>query len=293
VSENSIKNLLKDFGLTETELEIYLQLAKQGTSKGTEVAKQLGKDKAQIYHILKSLQKKGLVESTFESPARFSPLPFEHVIETIIKIKKLETKRIQSAKKELLQYWKRMYGNKSEPFFEKFMVIEGQATIYSKIVQMIDSTQNELSLICSLEIMLNLANQGFFDDVLKNEKNNFCMLTNMEALSSLDVKKFLYLVDRGFSLRCTNPNSGKNPFPQMLIRDSEEALFLISSKNRGDNPQNLCIWTNSKALVRSFCLVFEDIWDISNDVSKNLLERNNGIPKTGVIKAKQKLKTDT
>jgi hypothetical protein len=164
-----------------------------------------------------------------------------------------------------------MYGHKSEPSLERFMVIEGQAKIYSKISQMINSTQNKLSIVCSIERMLNVANQGFFDAAIKHQqKTKFCILTDIKTLNSLAVKKFLYILDRSLFLRYTT-DTGKNPFPQMLISDCDEALFLISSKNN-DHYQSVCIWTNSKALVWSFCLLFENIWDNSSDVSKKLLE---------------------
>jgi len=53
--EENIKRVLKDFGLTETEAAVYLFLAKHDVLKGTEIARQIKKDKAQVYHILKSL----------------------------------------------------------------------------------------------------------------------------------------------------------------------------------------------------------------------------------------------
>jgi sugar-specific transcriptional regulator TrmB len=97
LSDEALKRVLKDFGLTEIEAEIYLFLARQGASKGTEVAKQTKKDKAQIYHILRNLQSKGLVESTLEAPVRFTPVSFEHVVESAIKSKKDEATEIENA----------------------------------------------------------------------------------------------------------------------------------------------------------------------------------------------------
>src|SRR3989304_2635240 len=106
--EENIKRVLKDFGFTEREAGVYLFLAKHGVLKGTEIARQIKKDKAQVYHILKSLQTKGLVESTLEAPVRFAPVPCEKIVDSSINAKREEAARIENAKEELFGYWKNM-----------------------------------------------------------------------------------------------------------------------------------------------------------------------------------------
>lgn len=137
LSEEALKTILRDFGLTETESEIYLFLARHKASKGTEIAKQTRKDKAQVYHILKNLQIKGLVESTLEVPVRFTPVPFENVVESAIQAKKDEAAKIESTKRELLDYWRNISKTTLDLPLEKFLVIQGQQKIYSKIAQMV------------------------------------------------------------------------------------------------------------------------------------------------------------
>ena len=90
MDKEPIKKVLKSFGLTEKETEVYIFLAKQGVLRGRKIAKQMKKDKGQVYRILKSLQKKGLVESTLEFPTRFTAVPFEKVLDLFIKSKQEE-----------------------------------------------------------------------------------------------------------------------------------------------------------------------------------------------------------
>src|SRR3989337_3161923 len=129
--EENIKKVLKEFGLTETEAEVYLFLAKHGVLKGTEIARQIKKDKAKVYHSLRSFQAKGLVESTLEAPVRFAPVPFEKVVESTIKAKREEATRIENAKEELFDYWKNISKTKPELPLEKFVVIERHQKAYS------------------------------------------------------------------------------------------------------------------------------------------------------------------
>lgn len=125
LSEDNIKRILKDFGLTETEGKLYLFLARHGALKGTEIARRVKKDKAQVYHVLKSLQAKGLVEATLESPVRFTAVPFEKVVESAIKAKRDEAARIENIKQELFDYWKNTSRAIPEAPLEKFLIIKG------------------------------------------------------------------------------------------------------------------------------------------------------------------------
>jgi hypothetical protein len=83
------------------------------------------------------------------------------------------------------------------------------------------------------------------------------------------------------------PDLGLRLFPRMVIRDEEEAMFFVSASR--DAPlieqEDLCLWTNSKALVQAFDGVFEDLWHNSTDVQKKIraIETGTPLPKTCVI----------
>jgi sugar-specific transcriptional regulator TrmB len=106
LSGKTVETILKDLGLTEKEVDVYIFLAKHGVLKSREVARQLRKDRAQILRILKSLQSKGLAESTLETPKRFSAVPLEKVLDAFVKAKRDEANIIESTKRDLLIYWK-------------------------------------------------------------------------------------------------------------------------------------------------------------------------------------------
>ena len=142
----SIETALKNFGLTEKEGEVYLFLAKRGVQKTGQIANQLKKNKGLIYRILKSLQKKGLVEATLESPTRYTSISFEKVIDSFIKCKKEEAALIEEAKNDLLSDWNRISQIEIDSSVEKFSVIEGNKKIFQKITQMIKETSSQFSI---------------------------------------------------------------------------------------------------------------------------------------------------
>jgi sugar-specific transcriptional regulator TrmB len=148
LGEETIKKVLIDSGLTEKETEVYIFLAKHNVCKGTEIARLLRKDKAQVFRILRRLQAKGYVEATFEFPSRFTVVPFENIIDTIVKAKQEEVAHIKEAKKDLLDY---MSLKRQTQVLEKFLVISGNRKIYSKISHIIKETKHELSIAATFE----------------------------------------------------------------------------------------------------------------------------------------------
>src|SRR3989304_4140414 len=162
LGEKTVEKVLKDFGLTEKEIEVYVFLAKHGVLKSSEVARQIGKDKAHVLRILKSLQRKGLVESTLEAPKRFTAVSLEKVLDEFVKAKRDEAAQIENAKKALLLYWKNVGKTKPEAPLEKFVVVEGNNRVYSKISQMITATKNSLSTISTVSGLLRADQMGLF-----------------------------------------------------------------------------------------------------------------------------------
>jgi len=161
LGEETIKKVLKNSGMTEKEAEVYIYLAKHGASKSREIARLMKKDKAQIFRILKRLQTKGFVESTLEFPARYTVVPFENVLDSVVKAKQEEVAFIEQTKKDLLDYLSKK--SPTETSMEKFVVIKGNNRIYSKISKIIQDTRDQLSIATTLPSLIRADRYGVFD----------------------------------------------------------------------------------------------------------------------------------
>jgi sugar-specific transcriptional regulator TrmB len=102
LSEAPVKKILKDFGLTEKEAEMYVFLTKYGALRSGEISRLAKIDKGEVYRILKSLGTKGLIEKTMEAPARFMSTPFERAIDSFIKNKREEVSIVERKRNELI-----------------------------------------------------------------------------------------------------------------------------------------------------------------------------------------------
>ena len=279
MGEDAIRNILKNVGLTEKEAGVYIFLAKHGTLKGLEIARQIRIDKAEVYRILKSLQSKGLLESTLESPARFSTVPFDKVLDAFVKARRDEAVLVERAKEELLDDWKKISKTNVELAAEKFVVIEGDSKIYPKIFQMINATKQQLSAISTAPGLFRGYQSGLFDAAFQHPlKSNiqFRFLTELAQENLGAVKNLLQRIPNdGLNFRGRIPDLGLRLSPRMVIRDNEEILFFITPRTAPPE-DDICLWTNCKALVQSFAEVFEDLWCNSTDIQKKIGEVETG-----------------
>lgn len=271
-SERTIKVMLKSFGLNDTEVEIYLFLSKHDPSKGTYIAKQLRKDKSQVYHILKTLQAKGLVESTLESPARYAPVALERIIDLTVKEKRDEAARIETTKQDLIQYWKGLKRSADDLALEKFVVIEEKNKIFSKFLQMVKETKVEFSSLLSTHSLLDVYRLGLFESIQEKSNNQ---IPNFRVLVELDEKELKPLEallnskpKMNLDLRGRIPDLGGRSPPNMAIRDDQELMFYVKSANgfvEGES-RDVCFWTDSRVLVQSFMSLFRNVWQTADSV---------------------------
>jgi len=276
-SENILKTL-KNFGLTEKEAAIYIFLAKQGAKRSGEIAKGIKTHRSEVYRMIKSLQTKGLMESTLESPTRFTVVPFEHLVESFIESKRNEAASIEKMKQDLIKDWRAISKNASEIQLEKFAVLEGRQKIYRKILEMVNKTKYQLSSITTAQALVRINQFGIIDAALTHplkSRVKFLLITEVTKENLATVKHILNQVDSaGINLHGKTPELGSKPYAQMVIKDGKEAVFF--TKAQADLPQSeqdqACLWTDSKSLVQAFQQLFDESWRNSSDLETRVRE---------------------
>jgi sugar-specific transcriptional regulator TrmB len=159
-------------------------LAKRGPIKAADAAKALKISKQRVYPIIKSLQSKGIVNSTLERPARFSAVPFEKVLDLFVKAKFEQAQRIQQNKDALLSDWQSIAVAEGGSSPAKFTVIEGRSYVYSKIQQMIQETKRHLSFVATVPSLARADQFGLFDAAFNHpsrSKIRFRFLTELSG----------------------------------------------------------------------------------------------------------------
>ncbi len=265
MGEDNIKSLLKNYGLSEKEAQLYIFLAKHGVLRAREISKFSKINKAEVYRILKSLQSKGIVEPTLESPIRFSIVPFEKIIDLSIQSKQEEVKRIKTAREELLASWKGINRVKVDEEPEKFVVIDGDKKIYQKISEMANATKRSFSAILTLQMLARLDNSG----VLESAKRPISSRTQFNFLLENSDQNFdvLHSIPKFLTVRMRNADLGLKLFPRMFTKDADEILVYITPKNNQLDQlhEDTALWTNSSSIIQAFIAIFQDAWTNAAD----------------------------
>jgi sugar-specific transcriptional regulator TrmB len=280
LSQEQVLKTLANIGFDEVDAQIYLYLAKKGMKKASDIYKSLKLTKQQFYPSIKRLQSKGILKSTIEHPARFSVLPFEKVLDTFIKAKFDEARVLEQNKKEILANWENL--SIEDDTSAKFTVIQGRTFIYSKIQQMIQETRDQILLITTVPTLVQADQRDVFEAFRANplrSKVEFRFLAELSEQTVKAMKSFLSeTANFKLNVKGRNPDLGLALSPQMTVRDAEEALFFTKSRDDTSiiEKDDVCLWTNSKPLIKAFTAIFEELWHRSTDIQEKITEIETG-----------------
>ena len=272
--------MLSNLGFDQVDAKVYVYLAKKGIKKAIEIRKATKLTKQQLYPSLKRLQSKGIVSATIEHPARFSAIPFERVLDLFIKAKIEDARILQQSKADMLSNWQNLKIEDSKS--EKFMVIEGRSYIYSKIQQMIQETRNRILMITTIPTLTQADQRDIFDASHNNPSKSKIQLRFLAELSEENIHIIKDLLKETsnsmLDIEGRNPDLGLTLFPQMVVRDEEEAIFFTKQRTQKSiiEKDDVCLWTNCTTLVKAFIAVFDDLWRSSTDIHRKITEIETG-----------------
>ncbi len=237
-------------------------------------------NKGIVHRKLKSLQKKGLVESTLEYPTRFSAVPFEKIIDSYIKSKREEVSLIEEAKNDLISDWNELRRIEPDSKLERFSVIEGKKKVFKKITQMISESTIQVYVAFAVQDLLKAEQYGIFDEIdVKKSKVSIRFLTQFSDLNINQVKLLTKKMKSISDFRTINHTLGLPKFSRLVIRDNEEIVLFLSESNEqyAKEDKLTCLYTNCKSIIQSFSSVFEELWQNSTDTELVINEIENGM----------------
>jgi sugar-specific transcriptional regulator TrmB len=269
---------LKGLGLTERESEVYISLSRRKVMKAGDLSRQVRLHKAQVYHILKSLEDKGLVDSTLEVPARFTAVPLEKVLSLSIKARIEDAKHLEKSRDEVLSRWRSMGSDASTIPLERFQIMSGRSNVYARILQMIDDANEEVAILTTAQGVIQSYEAEVHDAVLRRAKRNkrvrFRLLTSvteqnvpimkqdldeirMSGLSNID-GRHVEVEEAGF-------------LSSFVLKDDEALVFVTPpgiSITHGQ--EETALWTNSSSVTRILKMLFQRLWHDAMDKDERL-----------------------
>jgi len=256
---DKLKNELAKFGLTANQSKVYIYLGKYGSKTAPEVCKALKMPRTETYHLLTTLQNKGLVSATFQHPTKFSAEPLNKAIWVLVNAEKERVNTLESQEEEIKKLWDSIpeFSSAQETKEDKFQMLQGINQINSKIKEMIIRTDSECLILGAEKDFLKFYHADHLEN-LENSKINFRLLSSISDNA-------LYIFDDMDKSKIKKIPTGVHDNLCFMIKDGKEIIHFIRNANQTSQEMN-AMWTDSETLVYSMKMLFDSFWCISKNI---------------------------
>ncbi len=255
LSVDELQKSLSKFNLTSNQSKVYIFLGKYGSKTAPEVCKSLKIARTETYHLLSTLQSKGIVSATFEHPIKFSAIPLNKAMKTLVDSEKQRIKTLEKQEVELSKLWESIpeFVQNNSDDENKFQMLQGINPINSKISDMVSDSKKEILVLGSEKDQLKF----YHSDLLTNISEQKSKVRILSGCS----EKTQYVFEDIEKKYIRNFSDEINQKLCFIIKDDSEMLFF--TKNNSSSNPIMAMWTDSSAMIYSMKLLFDFIWSSS------------------------------
>jgi len=261
---HELNRMLVRYDLTPNQSKVYLFLSKIGVKTASEVSKALRIPRTETYHLLSTLQQKGIIFSIFGKPTKFNAVGIDESLEILVNNEKSRINELDVGKINIIKLWNiipKYTDNGNESQDNKFQSLQGRNSILVKLEQMIKES-NENILVLGTDKDFKKFYFTEFTALLNKTKSDLKVLiehsdNTPHIFEEIDSKKIKKIDDKNREEFC------------FIIKDDSEVIFFISN----DNVKNmLAVWTDSKAFVTTLRSLFSLLWKKSHYFDETNIE---------------------
>jgi sugar-specific transcriptional regulator TrmB/CBS domain-containing protein len=292
--------VLRDLGLSRREAEVYIFLSRRGPQGAGSVSTMLKIERVQTYRALKSLQEKGIVDATLETPTRFSAVPFDGLLNSLITTRKSRILELEAQREALASYWKNLSSRVTEYPLAKFRVITEKRAIYSEIEHMTQEAKEDVVKLTTGVGVIQEDLAGILDAITECARKNRKIQIRILAGISKDNYDVIAEMMKTASAQKLNVqwrhiDLGSRVYPQFLIKDCEETLLYVTPEEEpGTSSQvETALWIRSRIFASALRESFLEMWRGTIKAEDRIRELKTGKPVevTAIIKDAREAET--
>ena len=254
-SFEKIQEELEKFGLSANQSKVYMFLGKYGTKTASEINKALKIPRTETYHVLSTLQSKGIVSAMFGHPVKFTAIEITNAMTQIINSEKQKIRKLENNKTSLIKLWETVpVGSNEERTEEKFQMLQGENQINSKINEMVN-TQDEILILGNERDFANFYHTNILDDVEKSNKIRILTTSTKtnHVYENINRDNIKVLPEQIADSLC------------FIVKDDEVLFYLKNDSKK----ESTAMWTNSNSMNYSKKLLFEELWKKSKEIKND------------------------
>ena len=259
INADRIRKLM-DHGLTEYQARVYLTLLDLGTATASQVTPHARVPRTRIYATMSQLHEKGLVEIIPETPLRYRAVPFvRYLAKTVGELRERAValeRNVEAIGKEFA-----VVGEVAPEEKGRFEAIYGRRNARERLIKMYESAKSSwigIGTTRSPGRVMRGFGDFITDGAAKGVRFRFAFPVTPENLK--DVQKLAkYAEIRSVDF-----------YVPMYMHVVDAREFIMShpipdddSFYRGDD---ICIWTDDKALAQAISNMMENAWKVGRTV---------------------------
>jgi sugar-specific transcriptional regulator TrmB len=258
---DSIIGFLKDIGLKEREIKVYLVVLKTGAVSAGELASYLQLSRLEVYRALEKLVDKDLIERVEGRPRRYTAAKIEAVLNGRIQEAKKGTEKMERERASLIEEASQFNRGKPQSLSTSFRLIHGRKNIFRFAGKLYGSARTE---ICSMDTAVELVRSidSGLDDVQKS-----CVKRGVSVRKIAEINDGNLEAAERFLEFCELRHSSLHSIARIYIVDEEEVLFYPASGDDSSwsGEREICLWTTNREYARLIKRSFEAAWEAASD----------------------------
>jgi sugar-specific transcriptional regulator TrmB len=258
--EEKLEILMK-LGLTFDQARTYLALVQTGSSTAKELAEISKIARPDIYRIIPTLQKEGMVEKLITKPASFKAIPIEDILPLMLKRKIADQNELKIKTQELLSDFKNFHAEQRPKEAADFSIVPGKKFIMLKLTESLLKAQASVCVVTS--------QKRFSTAILEFEKV-YAKALRKGVEIKMGTDKHVPEEKAGKILQklARNPNFkvkffDEAPLAIVSIFDSKEAFVTLSATSHLEGTSS--IWSSNPCFIALAQSYFEKEWNNASD----------------------------
>jgi sugar-specific transcriptional regulator TrmB len=261
MSNDENTDLLLGLGLSLNQARVYLAILKLEKTTVGQVAKFSKVRREDVYRLLPSLEKMGLIERLMGKPAEVRATPISDALSLLVSEEKSKfDERLTGMKNNVqrlsLKDWKQpVLGEESI-----YILIAEKKAILAKTSELVSNSRKEVALIADKERIIPVLAQ-FSDEYKHAIKKGTQIRLIFEGKSPDDLLK--EKVKKLIGDISVQVRFHREPLNHFIMSDDKEALITTSKETGlGESPS---LWTNNSNLIGVLRTGFESDWKKAED----------------------------
>ena len=263
IHEESVNQTLMKLGLTLLQTRIYLTVIELQESEANNISKYSNVARPDVYRVMPTLEKIGLIEKIIASPTRYRATPIEETCNILLQKKKKEFTDINLETELLIKNAmdkKNVYEIEIDCPREEFRLISSKTLLLKKLKIENSTMQNSFNCVGDWKVVRGL----MFDhlEIYERALNKGVKIRILtEKSEGSDHKKILTALNNHplFKIKYVTPPISI----RMAIYDMKKAHMCINSHSDSDITPSL--WSNNPQFVKLIAAYFEEIWNQAED----------------------------